>query len=80
MSMRPGISGATGADTTPTAADLRALDGGRNRLLTVRDVARMLGVCDATVYKLCERGDLPHVRIVNSIWIRQVDVKALLRR
>jgi excisionase family DNA binding protein len=36
-------------------------------LLRVADVAERLGVCAATVYRLCERGELPHVRIVNSI-------------
>jgi excisionase family DNA binding protein len=65
--------------TKPTAADLLALDGGKSRLLTVLDVARILGVCDTTVYRLCERGDLPHIRIVNSIRIRPADVKALIR-
>ena len=56
--------------TTPTTADLVALHGGRDQLLSVADVAKRLGVCAATVYRLCERGELPHVRIVNSIRIR----------
>jgi hypothetical protein len=29
----------------------------------------------ATVYRLCEGGQLPHVRIVNSIRIRPEDLK-----
>ncbi|HEV7402211.1 MAG TPA: helix-turn-helix domain-containing protein [Chthoniobacteraceae bacterium] len=61
--------------TTPTAADLAVLHGGRGRLLRVGEVAEQLGVCAATVYRLCERGELPHVRIINSIRIRPDDLK-----
>jgi excisionase family DNA binding protein len=39
-------------------------------LLSVAEVARILGVCDATVYKLCARGHLGHVRILNAIRFR----------
>ena len=45
----------------------RLLQGRRDELLTVAQVARQLGVCNATVYKLCEAGALEHVRIVNLI-------------
>jgi excisionase family DNA binding protein len=41
----------------------------------VAEVAEQLGVCAATVYRLCEGGELPHVRIVNSIRIRPEDLK-----
>jgi excisionase family DNA binding protein len=47
-------------------------------LLTVKEVAEQLGVCTATVYRLCESGALPHVRIVQSIRIRPADLKAFL--
>jgi excisionase family DNA binding protein len=57
---------------------LVALHGGRDQLLNVADVAERLGVCAATVYRLCERGDLPHVRIVNSIRVRRADLDALV--
>jgi excisionase family DNA binding protein len=49
-------------------------------MLRVPDAAEKLGVCAATVYRLCERGELPHVRIVNSIRIRPEDLRAFLAR
>ena len=64
--------------TTPTPNDLGVLYGGRNRLLTVREVAEQLGVCTATVYRLCESGELPHVRVVESIRVRPADLAAFL--
>jgi len=59
----------------PTLADLRVLWGGRDRLLRVAEVAEHLGVCNATVYRLCERGELPHVRVTNSIRVRPRDLE-----
>jgi excisionase family DNA binding protein len=64
--------------TTPTPNDLGVLYGGRNRLLTVREVAEQLDVCAATVYRLCENGELPHVRIIDSIRIRPADLAAFV--
>jgi excisionase family DNA binding protein len=49
-------------------------------LLTVRDVATQLSVCRATVYALCERGELPHVRISNAIRVAPADLSAYLKR
>ncbi len=37
--------------------------------LTVREAARVLKVSTATVYKLCARGELVHVRVLNVIRI-----------
>ena len=53
---------------------LRALDGGRDRLLSVRQVADRLGVCTATVYTLCERNELAHVRVLNAIRVAPADL------
>jgi excisionase family DNA binding protein len=64
--------------TTPTTADLVSYWGGRYRLLRVREVAEQLGVCNATVYRLVEAGEIPHVRIVNSIRIRPDDLEAFM--
>jgi excisionase family DNA binding protein len=66
--------------TTPTLADLGVLYGGRDRLLTVSEVAELLRVSTATIYKLCDRGELTQVRIVNSIRIRPADLTTLCRR
>jgi hypothetical protein len=35
--------------------------------ILLRRGGRALGVCDASVYKLCARGHLGHVRILNAI-------------
>jgi excisionase family DNA binding protein len=39
------------------------------RAFTVKEVAAILRVCTATVYAMVERGELPHVRVRNSIRI-----------
>jgi excisionase family DNA binding protein len=36
-------------------------------LLTVRETARLLGVCLASAYAMVERGELVHLRIGNAI-------------
>jgi len=35
--------------------------------MTVAEVAKHLGVSRSTVYQLCERGELQHVRVSNAI-------------
>jgi len=50
------------------------------RLLNVRQVAKLLGMCTATIYRLCGRGELAHYRVRNAIRIDIQDLKALLRR
>jgi excisionase family DNA binding protein len=49
-------------------------------LLSVRQVAEVLGVCPATVYKLCDRGQLPHCRVLNAIRFAPRDLKKFLVR
>ena len=44
------------------------------QLLTVRQVAKLLGVCPATVYKWAANGMLPHVRIVNVVRVLAEDL------
>ena len=61
------------------AAPLRALAGGAARL-TVRDVAARLGVSMATVYAICERGELAHVRVSNAIRIEPSQLAAYVAR
>ncbi len=50
------------------------------RLLTVGQVAKLLQVCNASVYKLCEKGELEHTRILNSIRIAPADLSYLIGR
>jgi excisionase family DNA binding protein len=49
-------------------------------LLTVREVARCLNVSTATVYALCGRGELAHVRISNAIRIVPAELRSFLLR
>ncbi len=46
--------------------------------MTVRAAAERLAVSTATVYALCDRGELPHVRISNAIRIAPADLAAYL--
>jgi excisionase family DNA binding protein len=50
------------------------------KLLTVRQVAKVLGVCPATVYRLCERGEFAHYRVRHAIRVDITEVKAMLQR
>jgi excisionase family DNA binding protein len=44
------------------------------QLFTVRQVAQLLGVCPATVYKWAAIGVLPHIRIVNLIRVPSAEL------
>jgi excisionase family DNA binding protein len=49
-------------------------------LLSVRQAAALLGVCTATVYRMCEHGELPHYRVRNAIRVPVATLKAYLAR
>jgi excisionase family DNA binding protein len=51
-------------------------DGGP--LLTVKQVAEVLGVCTATVYTLCDEGALAHIRVRNSIRVSEAALAAFV--
>jgi excisionase family DNA binding protein len=44
-------------------------------LMSVREAAEFLQVCVATVYNLCERGDLPYCKIASA---RRIPRRALI--
>jgi excisionase family DNA binding protein len=45
-------------------------------LLSVKEVAARLGICRATAYRVCERGELPHIRVSNAIRSSHSDLAA----
>jgi excisionase family DNA binding protein len=59
---------------------LQLLRGGRDGLLSVREVAQELGVCTATVYRLCAEGQLAHVRILNAVRVAPRDLADFIDR
>src|ERR1700720_2974357 len=69
----PGNFGAPVVHGKPAARTVKSY------LLTVREVASLLRVCRATVYSLCERGQLAHARVGASIRIQLADVEFLLQ-
>jgi excisionase family DNA binding protein len=52
----------------------------KERLLGVRQVAERLRVSTATVYKLCDRGELPHTRVVNVIRVAPEELETFIAR
>ena len=48
-------------------------------LLSVAEVARRLRVSTATIYGLCARGELPHVRILTAIRVCAADLDAFIK-
>jgi excisionase family DNA binding protein len=41
-------------------------------------VAETLAVCTATVYALCERGEIRHLRVLNAIRVHSDDLEAFI--
>jgi len=39
-----------------------------------------LGVCTATVYKLCDKGELRHVRVLHAIRVARSELDAFIER
>jgi excisionase family DNA binding protein len=56
---------------------LTPLQGGADRLLSVREVAVRLAVHPSTVYELCSRGESHH-RVSNAIRIAPQDLQDYL--
>jgi excisionase family DNA binding protein len=48
------------------------------RLLSVRQVAERLGVSTSTIYDLCRKGRLPHVRVSNAIRVAPAALEDLV--
>jgi excisionase family DNA binding protein len=66
---------------SPSAASRPALRGLKPlpaTLLNVAEVAVTLGVCRATVYALCDCGELAHVRVSNAIRFTRADLERFL--
>jgi len=53
------------------------LQGFPARLVSPREAAALLGVNRETIYRLCSRGDLPHVRIGSVL---RIDLTSYLAR
>jgi excisionase family DNA binding protein len=56
----------------------KSVAGGKAGLLSVRHVARLLGVSTATIYKLPDAGTLSHFRVGTSIRIDPMALETLV--
>jgi excisionase family DNA binding protein len=54
--------------------------GSRETLLSVRQVARLLHVSTATIYRLCEAGEFTHLRVSHAVRIAPGDLVAYLKK
>lgn len=55
------------------------LEGPRDRLLTVPELARILGLSRNRIYQLAQRGDLPRRKIGGAVRFSLGEVEAKLR-
>lgn len=74
------VSKQFGPNLVQGRARLRGVSGGSDRLLTVREVAERLQVSKATVYRLCEAGELDHVRVSNAVRVAPEALARYLER
>jgi excisionase family DNA binding protein len=49
-------------------------------LLTVKQLAARLSVCTATIYRLCDRGELPYVRVAQALRFVPMEVAEYMAR
>ena len=63
----------------PLVSRSRGAATGLERLLTVREVAAVLGVATSTVYQLCARGTLKYYRVSNAIRFAPTELAAFVR-
>jgi excisionase family DNA binding protein len=68
-----------GPDTKDEGVE-RDMHRARGKMLSVREVAERLGVCAATVYRLCATDDLANSRVGSSIRVSELDLERLLGR
>jgi excisionase family DNA binding protein len=52
----------------------------QGRLLNMKQVAKTLGVCRATAYRMIEEKILPHLRVSNSIRVSEEVLKEFIRQ
>jgi excisionase family DNA binding protein len=71
----PGVRPGTPTEVPPPKRPRRA-----PAYLTVDQVAARLKVHPATVYKLCDRGELPHFRMLNLLRITADDIAAYIAK
>ena len=47
-------------------------------MMKVAEVAGRLGVCNTLVYRMCENGELRHVRVAYAIRVAEADLEAFI--
>ena len=75
MLQRFGVPAGVAGASPRAAVIVRAVPGRQDEWLTVKEIAQHLKVCTATVYKLVDRGVLPHLRVLNAVRVRRGDLE-----
>ena len=76
---RPSWTQKLGTPAGPRAGEATPFVRGAEALLRVRDVASMLSLSTATVYGLCDRGELAYVSVGGTIRVRREDLDCFIR-